>query len=103
MALGTSLADSKTRGLNLEDTRLTNTRKLSLLIAITAIAIALACRAAIDRLGQKYPARKKHGYCERSWFRTGFDELRHRLRSGLGDPIVRQKIVVPRRLRLGVA
>nr|WP_269101047.1 IS5 family transposase [Mangrovicoccus ximenensis] len=103
MALGTSLADSTTRGLNLGDTRLTDTRKLRLLIAITAVAIALACRAAIDRLGQKYPARKKHGHFGRSWFRTGFDGLRHRLRLGLGDPIARRKSVVPRRLRLGVA
>jgi len=93
-------ADSKTRGLNLEDTRLTHTRRLSLLIAITAIAIALVCRTAVDCLGQKYPARKKHGYCERSWFRTGFDELRRRLRSDHGAPIVGRKIVVPRRLRI---
>jgi hypothetical protein len=95
-------ADSKTKGLNIEDTRLTFAHKLSMLIAITAIAIALLCRAAARHLGQKYPARKKHGYCERSWFRTGFDELRRRLRSCLNEPIVDKKIVVPRHLKLRV-
>ncbi|MFP1646773.1 IS4 family transposase [Pontitalea aquivivens] len=95
-------ADSKTKGLNIEDTRLTLAHKLSLLVAITAIAIALVCRAAVKRLGQKYPARKKHGYCERSWFRTGFDELRRRLRSGQDEPIVDRKIVIPKSLRLRV-
>lgn len=95
-------ADSKTKGLNLEDTRLTLARKLSLLIAITAIAIALVCRAAAKLLGQKYPARKTHGYCERSWFRTGFDEVRRRLRSDHDSPIVDRKLVIPRHLRLRV-
>ena len=95
-------ADSKTRGLNLEDTRLTLARKLSLLIAITAVAIALLCRAATKLLGSKYPARKKHGYCAKSWFRTGLDEVRRRLRSNGGTPIIEGKMVIPRRLRLGV-
>ena len=95
-------ADSKTKGLNIEDTRLTFARKLSLLIAIAAIAIALVCRTAAKHLGQKYPARKKHGYCERSWFRTGFDELRRRLRSGLNEPILDPKIGVPRHLKISV-
>jgi hypothetical protein len=95
-------ADSKTRGLNLEDTRLTLARKLSLLIAITAVAIALLCRAATKLLGSKYPARKKHGYCAKSWFRTGLDELRRRLRSNGNTPIIEGKMVIPGRLRLGV-
>jgi hypothetical protein len=95
-------ADSKTKGLNLEDTRLTLARKLNLLIAIAAIAIALVCRAAAKRMGQKYPARKKHGYCERSWFRTGFDEVRRRLRLDQRDPIVDGKLVIPKRLKARV-
>jgi hypothetical protein len=53
-------------------------------------------------LGQKYPARKKHGYCEKSWFRTGFDELRRRLRSGHDEPILDRKIVITTRLTLRV-
>ena len=95
-------ADSKTKGLNLEDTRLTLAHKLSLLIAITAVAIALLCHAASRLLGQKFPARKTHGYCVKSWFRTGLDEVRRCLRSSTEIPIVDPKIVIPRRLRLGV-
>lgn len=74
-------ADSKTRGPNFEDTRLTDPAKLHLLTAIVAIAIALANRAARIVLGQKAPARKPHGYFERSYFRTGFDFLRTQIRA----------------------
>ena len=95
-------ADSKTRGLNIEDTRLTLSSKLSLLIAITAIAIALICRTAAQLMGHKYPARKKHGYCSKSWFRTGFDEIRRWMRSSPETSRITQNLVVPRRLRVGV-
>lgn len=95
-------ADSKTRGLNLEDTRLTLARKLSLLIAITAVAIALLCHAAARLLGHEYPVRKKHGYCAKSWFRTGLDEVRRCLRGSSDTPIIGPDLAVPRRLRLGV-
>lgn len=95
-------ADSKTRGLNIEDTRLTLSSKLSLLIAITAIAIALICRTAAQLMGHKYPARKKHGYCSKSWFRTGFDEIRRWMRSSPEISRITKDLVVPRRLRVGV-
>jgi len=95
-------ADSKTRGLNLEDTRLTLASKLSLLIAITAVAIALVCRAAAQFMGRKYPARKKHGYCAKSWFRTGFDEVRRWMRSSPETPLIARNLVMPRRPRPGV-
>jgi hypothetical protein len=95
-------ADSKTRGLNLEDTRLTLASKLSLLIAITAVAIALVCRAAAQLMGRKYPARKKHGYCAKSWFRTGFDEVRRWMRSSPETPLIARNLVMPRRPRPGV-
>lgn len=74
-------ADSKTRGLNFEDTRLTDPHKLHLLTAIVAIAIAWANRAAKVVLGKTAPARKTHGFFEKSYFRTGFDFLRTSLRS----------------------
>lgn len=74
-------ADSKTRGPNFEDTRLTDPAKLHLLTAIVALAIALPNRAARIVLGQKAPARKPHGYFERSYFRTGFDFLRAQIRA----------------------
>jgi len=77
-------ADAKTRGLNLEDTRLTDPRKLALLMGIVALAVAWAARAAKDKLGPKWPPRKAHGYLAKSWFRTGFDQIRNLLRS---DPI----------------
>jgi hypothetical protein len=101
-AIECMFADSKTKGLNLEDTRLKNKHKLSMLIALTALATALACSAASEKLGCKYPPRRKHGYCERSWFRTGFDELRRRLRTAIDAPLLRKKLVVPSRLRCRV-
>lgn len=73
--------DAKTRGLNLEDTRLTDPRKLDLLMALVALALAWAGRAASDLLGRREPARKAHGYLAQSWFRTGFDHIRNRLRT----------------------
>ena len=73
--------DTKTRGFNMEDTRLTMAAKLSLLIAIVALAIAWACRTASKLMGSKNPPRKCHGYLAKSWFRIGFDELRRCLRS----------------------
>ena len=76
--------DTKTRGLNLEDTRLREPRKLSLLMALVALAIAWAGRTAADRLGRRNPPRKAHGYYAKSWFRIGFDHIRHRLRT---DPL----------------
>jgi hypothetical protein len=77
-------AQAKTRGLNLEDTRLTCPRKLVLLMAIVALALAWAARAAADPLGPKQPPRKAHGYPAQSHFRVGFDWLRNCLRS---DPL----------------
>ena len=58
--------DAKTRGLNLEDTRITDPGKLATLLGILALAISR--RRAI--------ARKTHGRGEKSWFRVGLDALR---------------------------
>ena len=76
--------DAKTRGLNLEDTRLTDPRKLDLLMAIVALALAWAGRTAAVLLGPHAPKRKAHGYFAKSWFRIGFDRIRNLLRS---DPV----------------
>ncbi len=73
--------DAKTRGLNLEDTRLTDPRKLALLMALVALAIVWAGRVAADLLGQGAPKRKSHGYFAQSWFRIGFDRIRNLLGS----------------------
>jgi Transposase DDE domain len=69
--------DTKTRGLNMEDTHLTQPPKLALLLSIVALAIAWshACATAIKPQGDI--ARATHGYRRKSWFRLGFDVLRH--------------------------
>jgi hypothetical protein len=73
--------DTKTRGLNLEDTRLTEARKLDLLLALVALAVAWAGRTASLLLGRRTPKRKPHGYFAKSWLRTGFDQIRRLLRT----------------------
>ena len=73
-------ADAKSRGLNLEDTRLVMPRKLDLLLGLVALALAWATRTAAILLGRKAPPRKAHGYLAKSWFRIGFDHLRRLLR-----------------------
>jgi len=83
-AIECMFGDAKTRGLNIEDTRLTCPRKLALLMAIVAIALTWAGRAAADLLGNREPERKSHGYLARSYFRIGLDHIRNLLRS---DPV----------------
>ena len=80
-AIENLFGDTKTRGLNIEDTRLTNPAKLDLLMGLVALAIAWAARTAKSHLGTRWPPRKAHGYLARSWFRTGFDRIRNLLRS----------------------
>jgi hypothetical protein len=94
--------DTKTRGLNLEDTRLTDPRKLDLLLALVALSIAWAGRAAALLLGRRTPKRKTHGYFAKSWFRTGFDHVRSLLRTDPPAAIVpwrnlpRKPLIMPR-------
>ena len=86
--------DTKTRGLNLEDTRLTSLRKLDLLMAATAIAIAWATATAAKIIGTKPMPRKKHGYYAKSYFRTGFDHIRNLLRTQPTDEPDASQIVL---------
>jgi hypothetical protein len=79
-------AEAKTRGLNLEDTRLTCSRKLHLLMAIVALALAWAAATAASLLGSRAPVRKAHGYQAKSWFRIGFDHLRNAFRTEANPP-----------------
>jgi hypothetical protein len=83
-AIENLFGDAKTRGFNIEDTRLTNPAKLDLLMGLVALAIAWAARTAKSHLGTRWPPRKAHGYLAQSWFRTGFDLVRSLLRS---DPL----------------
>jgi hypothetical protein len=84
VALGASQADAKTRGLNLEDTRLTCPRKLDLLMALVAIALAWVSATAAALLRHRALLKKSHGYPAKSVFRIGFEILRRLLRS---DPL----------------
>jgi Transposase DDE domain len=80
-AIECMFGDAKTRGLNLEDTRLTAPRKLDLLMALVALVLAWAGRTAADLIGPGTPKRKVHGYLAQSWFRIGFFRIRNLLRS----------------------
>jgi Transposase DDE domain len=69
-------ADAKTRGLNLEDTRLRAAEKLDTLLVLVTLAITWAYRCATRKMAMKAIVRKTHGRREKSWFRTGLDALR---------------------------
>lgn len=70
-------ADSKSRGLNLEDTAMTDTEKLSLLLAIVTLAMVFSHACAKRVMGRRGIRKGPHGYLRKSWFRTGFDHLRN--------------------------
>lgn len=83
-AIECMFGDAKTRGLNLEDTRITDPAKLALLMGLVALATAWTAAAAKQKPANRWPPRKTHGYLAQSWFRTGFDIIRNLLRS---DPL----------------
>lgn len=68
--------DAKTRGLNLEDTHLTDPAKIDTLTAVLTLAITWVYKAATFTMGMQAIARNAHGRRQKSWFRTGFDALR---------------------------
>lgn len=70
-------ADAKTRGLNIEDTHITDLGKLATLLVVVALAVTWAYRCATRTMGTKAIKRKTHGRREKSWFRIGFDSLRN--------------------------
>lgn len=74
-------AEAKTRGFNLEDTRLSIAKKLSLLIGLVALAMAWAAKLASAKLGTRKRPRKTHGRFAKSIFRIGLDEIRRLLRT----------------------
>ncbi|MDO5758456.1 MAG: transposase [Rhodobacterales bacterium] len=73
-------AEAKTRG-NLEDTRLSSSKKLSLLIGLVALAMAWAAKIASAKIGARKRPRKSHGRYAKSIFRIGLDEIRRLLRT----------------------
>jgi hypothetical protein len=70
-------ADAKTRGLNIEDTHITDPDKLATLLVVVALAVTWAYRCGTRAMGRTAIPRKAHGRYEKSWFRTGFDTLRN--------------------------
>lgn len=99
-AIESLFGDLKTRGLNMEDTRLTDPRKLDLLMGLAALATAWIARAAITRLWPRKPPTASHGYLAKSWFRIGFDAIRQLLRT---DPLaaVRDWLTITQNPRKG--
>jgi hypothetical protein len=91
--------DTKTRGLNLEDTRLVTPRKLDLLLGLVALAVAWAAKAAAILTGRKAPARKTHGYLAKSWFRIGFDQVRRLLRHDPAAAVEPWRVIASARVR----
>lgn len=69
-------ADAKRRGFNLEDTHLTQAKKLSTLMAVIAVAMSWAYACASTLMGYKVIKRNAHKRRKKSWFRTGLDALR---------------------------
>ena len=80
-AIESLFGDTKTRGFNLEDTRLTIAKKLDLLFGLVSLAVAWASKTAAKLIGNGKMIRKKHGYFAKSFFRIGLDQIRKLLRS----------------------
>lgn len=95
--------DAKTRGLNLEDTRLVNTEKLASLMGILTLAFGWTYRCATQLMGSRAIRRKAHGRREKSWVRTGLGALRTSMQ-GNGEIALRAwtKIKPKRRLKTSV-
>jgi hypothetical protein len=70
-------ADAKTRGLNIEDTHISDPDKLASLLVLVALAVTWAYRCATCVMGRCAIRVKGHGRREKSWFRTGLDALRN--------------------------
>ena len=54
-------ADAKTRGLNIEDTHITDPDKLDTLLVVVALAVTWAYRCATRAMGRTAISRKAHG------------------------------------------
>ena len=69
--------DSKSGGLNREDTHMTDLKKPSLLTQIVTLAMIWSCACARSAMGCRGIEKGRDGYLRKSWFRTGFDLLRN--------------------------
>lgn len=99
-AIESLFGDTKTRGLNIEDTHLTMTPKLDLLLGLVALAVAWASKTASILIGTGKVARKNHGYLAKSLFRIGFDQLRRLLRTDPQVAMMPWRGIRPKRVRV---
>jgi hypothetical protein len=67
----------KTRGFRLEDTHITETKRVSKVLSLLTIAVSWAMLAGELEVQQKPLKIKKHGNLEKSIFRLGFEVLRN--------------------------
>jgi uncharacterized membrane protein len=97
-AIENLFGDTKTRGFNIEDTRLTISKKLELLLGLVALAVAWASKTATKLIGIGKMKGKNHGYFAKSFFRIGFDQIRKLLKS---DPIaaVSPWLLIPTKIK----
>lgn len=91
--------DAKTRGFNIEDTRMTASEKIDTLTAILTLAITWSYRCATQTMGMKAIKRKAHGRREKSWFRIGLDALRAWIAFSPQNAIKSWKALCPKRLK----
>ena len=71
--------DSRTRGLNIEDTRFTQPVNLNTRLVIITLAMAWADACATAIKGTKSIKTRAHGCRYKSWFHFGFDQFRKRI------------------------
>jgi hypothetical protein len=90
-------ADAKTRGLNIEDTHITDPDKLANLLIVVALAVTWAHRCGTLAMGRSAIRRKAHGRREKSWFRTGLDALRNWIIHRPGQALDAWTATFPRR------
>lgn len=90
-------ADTKSRGLNLEDTHVTNPEKLDTILCLVTLAIAWGHKCAAAIKGRASIPRKTHGRLEKSWFRIGFDQLRSWLVTDPQKALERWQKSIPKR------
>jgi hypothetical protein len=66
----------KSRGFNLEDTHMTDLKKLSLLIAVITITYSLIIQVAVFLQANSNPVYKKHGFLAKSWVNQAFSYIK---------------------------
>lgn len=66
----------KSRGFNLEDTHITDLKKLSLLIAVLSITYSLIIQVAVFLQVNSNPIYKNHGFLAKSWVNQAFSFIK---------------------------